>query len=172
MPRQNSLTLRRFSASDSRMARFFTTVAISFAFLAYVIVEIRGNTSLLQIGSFNLCAEDVAVIPLVVALVSRVDVGRFGLSRILLCLALLLALFNLLIGVSHNAFAALFEFRNKIVFLLFLGVIFARWGTLRPLEYLAFPLVAASIALVFLYGIRRQQTAYVRRSKFYRSNGR
>ena len=95
------------------------------------------------------------MIPLVVALVSRVDVGRFGLSRVLLCLALLLALFNLLIGVSHNAFAALFEFRTRIVFLLFLGVIFARWGTLRPLQYLAFPLVAASIAFILLFGIRQ-----------------
>jgi O-antigen ligase len=72
----------------------------------------------------------------------------------LLCLALLLALFNLIIGVSHNPFAALFDFRSRIVFVLFLGVIFARWGTLRPLEYLAFPLVAASMALVLLYGIR------------------
>ena len=84
------------------MARFFTTVAISFAILTIVVDEIRGNTILLQMGSFNLCAEDVAVIPLVVALVSRVDVGRFGLSRILLGLALLLALFNLLIGVSRR----------------------------------------------------------------------
>ena len=63
------------------MARFFTTVAISCAFLTYLIKEIRGNTTLLKMGSFNLYPEDVAVIPLVVALVSRVDVGRFGLSE-------------------------------------------------------------------------------------------
>jgi O-antigen ligase len=136
------------------MARWLTTFAISCAFLTYLIAEIRGNTSLLQIGSYNLCAEDVAVVPLVAALLSRLDVGRFGLPRILLCLALLLALFNLLLGVSDKSFAALFEFRSRAVFLLFLGIILARWSTLRPLEYLAFPLVAGAMAFLIIYGIR------------------
>lgn len=154
MHRQNSVVLRHAAPPDTAVARCLTTFAVAFAFLPYLVAEIRGNTSLLQIGSYNLCAEDVAVIPLVVALLSRLDVGRFGLTRLLLCLALLLALFNLLIGVSKNSFAAVLEFRNRVVFLLFLGIIFSRWSTLRPLQYLAFPLVAVAIAFLVLYGVR------------------
>ena len=154
MHQQNSVVLGRSAAPDTGMARCLTTFAISCAFLSYLVAEIRGNTGLLQIGSYNLSAEDVAVLPLVVALLSRLDVGRFCLPRILLCLALLLALFNLLIGVSYNAFAALFEFRSRVVFLLFLGIILSRWGTLRPLEYLTFPLVAGVTAFLIVYGVR------------------
>ena len=154
MHRQNVLAQHRFSASDSGMARFLTTLAISFAFLTDLFLQIRGEAKFVQLGSYNLRPEDITVVALVFALVSRVDVGRFGLPRVLLSLVLLLAAFNLLRGVSQNAFAALFDFRSTAVLLFFLAVIFARWGTLRPLEYLGFPMVSASIVHILLFGIR------------------
>lgn len=152
MHRQDSVVLA--AAPDTQVARFLTTFAIFCAFLTYLVAEIRGNTSLLHIGSYNLSVEDVAVVPLVVALLSRMDVGRFGLSRILLCLVLFLASINLLVGMSGNSFAALFEFRSRIVFLLSLGIILARWSTLRPLEYLSFPLVVVALIFLVVYGAR------------------
>jgi O-antigen ligase len=153
--RQQQTNVFSPSTADTQTARRLTTLAILFAFLPYLVAGIRGHSSLLKIGSYNLCAEDVAVIVLVVALISRIDVGRISLSRVLLAFILLIAFFNLAIGVSGgNSYAALFEFRNRAVALLFFGLILSRWGTLRPGEYLRLPLVAGAVAFLLLYAVR------------------
>src|SRR5262245_40567203 len=112
------VTVPSAASSDTPTARRLAMIAISFCFLTLLVSEIRGHTGLLQIGSYHLSAEDAAVIPLIAAILSRMDVGRLCLSRILLCIALLQAVLISLSG--SNTFDAIHQFRYRIVFLLFL----------------------------------------------------
>src|SRR6476660_8054643 len=102
---------------DTPTARRLAVIAITFCFLTLLVQITRGNTSLVQTGSYNFCAEDAAVIPLVAAILSRMDVGRICMFRLLLCVALVLAVLISLSG--SNTHAALLEFRGRVVLLLF-----------------------------------------------------
>ena len=140
------------ASGDQPLARRLAIAAIFLCFLPNLIGAIRGTTALAEIGSYSLSLKDLAVPALLLAIVSRIDIGRIGLFRVILFLILSLAFMNLLRGISGGTpFAAVFDFRNRASLLLFFAFVLTRWGSLRPGEYLNAPLTIIAVTFICLF---------------------